>query len=90
MMKQQGFRNNQIAKIIGKDNRELRRNCGKPKFIMFAKKDMPACEDNVDRGCSEQISGRCKLKGIKCVGCERIYRHIRKVKNTEVKSSTKV
>ena len=37
MMKQQGFRNNQIAKIIGKDNRELRRNCGKPKFIMFAK-----------------------------------------------------
>lgn len=41
---------------------------------------MPACGDNVDRGCSEQISGRCKLKGIKCVGCERIYRHIRKVK----------
>ena len=51
---------------------------------------MPACEDNVDRGCSEQISGRYKLKGIKCVGCERIYHHIRKVKNTEVKSSTKV
>lgn len=41
---------------------------------------MPACGDNVDRGCPEQISGRCKLKGIKCVGCERIYRHIRKVK----------
>ena len=38
MIKQQSFRNNQIEKIIGKDNRELRRNCGKPKFIMFAKK----------------------------------------------------
>ena len=29
VMKQQGFRNNQIEKIIGKDNRELRRNCDK-------------------------------------------------------------
>ena len=33
MMKQQGFRNNQIAKIIGKDksviSRELKRNCDK-------------------------------------------------------------
>ena len=37
VMKQQGFRNNQIANVIGKDNRELRRNCGKPKLIKFTK-----------------------------------------------------
>ena len=115
-MKQQDFRNNQIAKIIGKDksviSRELKRNCDKrsgqyraelaqrkyerrmkekPKSIKFTKEICLLVETMLKEDYSpEQITGRCKLKGIKCVGCERIYHHIRKVKNTEVKSSTKV
>jgi len=60
-MKQQGFRNNQIAKIIGKDNRELRQNCGKPKFIMFAKEICRLVETMLIK----DVWNRFKLRGIK-------------------------
>ena len=101
-MKQQGFRNNQIAKIIGKDksviSRELKRNCDKrsgqyraelaqrkyerrmkekPKSIKFTKEICLVVETMLKEDYSpEQITGRCKLKGIKCVSCERIYQYI--------------
>ena len=102
VMKQQGFRNNQIANVIGKDksviSRELKRNCDKrsgqyraelaqrkyerrmkekPKLIKFTKELCRLVETMLKEDYSpEQITGRCKLKGIKCVSCERIYQYI--------------
>ena len=100
-MKQQGFRNNQIANVIGKDksviSRALKRNCDKrsghraelaqrkyerrmkekPKSIKFTKEICLLVETMLKEDYSpEQITGRCKLKGIKCVSCERIYQYI--------------
>ena len=48
-----------------------------PKLIKFTKELCRLVETMLKEDYSpEQITGRCKLKGIKCVSCERIYQYI--------------